>query len=219
MTLSKEGRTIMLSAAAIAVAVTAVAFMFMPLYLSWAVAVLAVIFILFIVRFFRLPAEMRLSDDDKVFSPAYGKVVVVERTYEEEYFKCDMMQVSVFMSIWDIHANWFPVGGIVRYFRHHHGKYMVAWHPKSSTDNERTTTVIESEHATVMFRQVAGILAKRIVSYAEEGHRYAQNERCGFIKFGSRLDIFLPLSAEITVRIGDKVEGARSVIARFKQEA
>lgn len=215
MTLSKEGRTIMLSALALSVAVGALALMFVPSPLSWAVVVLAVLFLSFIVRFFRLPADKLMVDDDAVYSPAYGKVVVIERTYEEEYFKCDMMQVSVFMSVWNIHANWFPVGGIVRYFRHHHGKYMVAWHPKSSTDNERTTTVVESKHAVVMFRQVAGILAKRIVSYAEEGRSYRQNERCGFIKFGSRVDVFLPLDTEITVRIGDKVKGARSVIARF----
>lgn len=215
MTLSKEGRTIMLSALALCIAAGALALMFIPSPFSWAVVVLAVLFLAFIVRFFRLPVDRHITDDDAVYSPAYGTVVVIERTYEEEYFKCDMMQVSVFMSVWNIHANWFPVGGIVRYFRHHHGKYMVAWHPKSSTDNERTTTVIESKHATVMFRQIAGILAKRIVSYAEEGRSVGQNERCGFIKFGSRLDVFLPLDTDITVRLGDKVKGARSVIARF----
>ncbi|MDE7133734.1 MAG: phosphatidylserine decarboxylase family protein, partial [Rikenellaceae bacterium] len=215
MTLSKEGRAIMLSTLAACVAVSLAAWFLIFPPLSWLVIAAAVLFLLFIVRFFRLPHIEHEVDDTKVFSPAYGTVVVVERVYEEEYFKCDMMQVSVFMSVWDVHANWFPVSGTVRYFRHHHGKYMVAWHPKSSTDNERTSIVVESIHATVLFRQIAGILAKRIVSYAREGSQYSQSDKCGFIKFGSRVDVFLPLDTRITVNIGDKVKGGQSVIACF----
>lgn len=218
MTLSKEGRVIMLSTLGICLLLGVIAYLFIPSPFCWVAVFMFFCFFLFIVRFFRLPSFKRQEDDNNVYSPAYGTVVVIERAYEEEYFKCDMMQISVFMSVWDVHANWFPVGGIVRYFRHHHGKYMVAWHPKSSTDNERTTTVIESKHATVLFRQIAGILAKRIVSYAKEGVGYRQNDRCGFIKFGSRVDVFLPLDAEVKVKLGDKVKGAQSVLASFNKE-
>ena len=120
------------------------------------------------------------------------------------------------MSIWNVHINWFPVAGTVEYFRHHHGRFLVAWHPKSSEDNERTTTVVDMGGQKVMFRQIAGLVARRIVSYARVGEPVTQNSQCGFIKFGSRVDIYLPVDADVRVRLGDKVTGSQSCIARLK---
>lgn len=174
------------------------------------------VFWILIIRFFRLPRRERIVNSDKVFAPSDGTIVVIEKTHEGEYFKDERIQVSIFMSIWNVHANWFGIGGTVRYFKHHNGKFMVAWHPKSSTENERTTIVIEGEKSTILFRQIAGLLAKRIVSYCVPGSHVGQNERLGFIKFGSRVDIFLPLDAEINVKLGDKVTGSQTEIASLK---
>ena len=141
-----------------------------------------------------------------------------EEVEEKEYFKDNRIVVSVFMSIWNVHINWFPVSGTVDYFRHHHGLFLVAWHPKSSEDNERTTTVVDMGGQKIMFRQIAGMVARRIVSYARVGHRVEQNSQCGFIKFGSRVDLFLPLDADIRVKLGDKVVGTQTLIARLKKQ-
>ena len=152
-----------------------------------------------------------------VFSPADGKIVALEEVDENEYFQGKRIVVSVFMSIWNVHINWFPVAGRIDYFRHHHGLFLVAWHPKSSEDNERTTTVVDMGGEKIMFRQIAGLVARRIVSYARVGHQVEQNTQCGFIKFGSRVDIFLPLDADIRVKLGDKVVGTQTLIARLNQ--
>lgn len=171
----------------------------------------------FILRFFRLPHRQLLQDDNCLFSPADGTIVALERTYEGEYFKDERIQVSIFMSIWNVHANWFPIAGEVKYFRHHHGNFLVANHPKSSEENERTTTVVGGERGEILFRQVAGYVARRIVSYAVEGTIIKQNSRCGFIKFGSRIDLFLPLDTDVKVKLGDKVVGTQTVIASLKK--
>ena len=134
------------------------------------------------------------------------------------FFHDTRIVVSVFMSIWNVHVNWFPVSGTVDYFRHHHGMFMVAWHPKSSEDNERTTTVIDMGGQKILFRQIAGLVARRIVSYARVGGRAEQNTQCGFIKFGSRVDLFLPTDADVQVRLGDKVVGTQTLIARLKKK-
>jgi phosphatidylserine decarboxylase len=126
------------------------------------------------------------------------------------------MQVSIFMSVWNVHINWYPMKGVVEYFRHHHGKFMVAWHPKSSTENERTTVVLNNGTTKILVRQIAGLLARRIVCYAKEGENVAQNQQMGFIKFGSRVDILLPVDTKIEVSLNQKTTGGQTVIARLK---
>jgi len=171
----------------------------------------------FVIAFFRVPCRELLADEGLVFSPCDGTVVVAEDVDEREVTGERRIQVSVFMSVTNVHVNWFPVGGRVSYFRHHHGRFMVAWHPKSSDDNEHTTTAVETAgHGTVVFRQVAGMVARRIVSYARVGSTVAQNTPCGFIKFGSRVDLYLPLDAEILVELGQRVRGSQTLIARLK---
>jgi phosphatidylserine decarboxylase len=171
----------------------------------------------FVVAFFRTPERPLLSDEETVFSPCDGTVVVCEDVTENEVTGERRIQVSIFMSITNVHQNWFPVGGRVTYFKHHNGRFMVAWHPKSSDDNERTTTAVETpSHGVVVFRQIAGMVARRIVSYAQVGETAVQNTPCGFIKFGSRVDLYLPLDAELLVGLGQKVRGGQTPIARFR---
>ncbi len=170
----------------------------------------------FVIAFFRIPKRPLLADDGIVFSPCDGVVVVAEDVIEGEVTGEKRIQVSVFMSVTNVHQNWFPVGGRVTYFKHHHGRFMVAWHPKSSDDNEHTTTAVSTPHGeTVIFRQIAGMVARRIVSYAVVGTDAVQNTPCGFIKFGSRVDLYLPPDAEVLVGLGQKVRGGQTPIARF----
>lgn len=177
---------------------------------------LLVLFWFFIVSFFREPRRVKIHDADLVFSPCDGRVVVTEVVQDDEYFHGKRLQVSIFMSVTNVHINWFPVGGIVRYFKYHPGRFLVAWHPKSSSENERTTTVVETNKGVeVMFRQIAGVVARRIVSYVKVGEHVVQNDKCGFIKFGSRIDILLPEDAKLLVEIGDGVVGTQTPIARI----
>lgn len=179
--------------------------------------VLAVLFFLTILQFFRHPTRTTKINAKHVIAPADGKVVVIERTTETEYFKDERIQVSIFMSPVNVHVNRNPIGGVVKYFQYHAGKYLVAWHPKSSTENERTTYVIENDGGTaILLRQIAGALAKRIKWYVKLGDRVAQGQEFGFIKFGSRVDVFLPLDAEIKVKLGDRPKGGETVIAVLK---
>lgn len=172
------------------------------------------IFYFFVVRFFRNPIRDLVPDNTKIISGADGKVVVIEEVIENEYFNEKRKQVSIFMSPTDVHVNWFPVGGIIKYFRHNHGFYFIASKPKSSDQNERTTTVIETpENKEILFRQIAGTVARRIVCYAKENKSVVQGEEMGIIKFGSRFDLFLPLDAEIKVELGQKVKGCETLIA------
>jgi len=178
--------------------------------------VISLILFLLVLQFFRNPNRQILSpSDNKIYAPADGKVVVIEESIENEYFKDKRLQVSIFMSPLNVHVNRNPISGIVNYIKHHEGKYLVAWHPKSSSENERTTVVIENEGAEVLLRQIAGAVAKRIVNYLEEGDQVVQGKDMGFIKFGSRVDLFLPIGTKINVEIGDKVKGNRTVIASF----
>ncbi len=188
------------------------------LNLLWFGTVMIVSFWLFIVAFFREPRRVRIHDADLVFSPCDGRVVVTEVVVDDEYFKGEMMQISIFMSVTNVHMNWVPVEGVVKYFKHHPGRFLLAWHPKSSTENERTTTVVEMKSGVeILFRQVAGYVARRIVSYMKEGNHVEQNSVCGFIKFGSRIDLLIPKSSEILVEIGDKVVGSQTPIARLRK--
>lgn len=183
---------------------------------QWTVGILSGILLLTVLQFFRNPRrEIQISDDNIVYAPADGKVVVIEEAHESEYFEDKRLQISIFMSPTNVHVNRNPIGGIVNYFKYHPGKYLVAWHPKSSTENERTTTVIANGDVEVMLRQVAGAMAKRIVNYVEEGQKVVQGADMGFIKFGSRVDLFLPLDAKIDVEMNQKVKGNRTIIARL----
>ena len=187
------------------------------LWLLITLGVVQFVFWLFIISFFRAPRRVRIHDDDLVFSPCDGRVVVTEIVKDNEYFDGEeRLQVSIFMSVTNVHINWSPVGGVVKYFKYHPGRFLVAWHPKSSTDNERTTTVVETTSGVeVLFRQIAGAVARRIVSYVKVGDKVEQNSIFGFIKFGSRIDILLPKDAKLLVEIGDKVVGTQTPIARI----
>ena len=169
------------------------------------------------VAFFREPRRVRIHDADLVFAPCDGRVVVTEVVCEEEHLHREMLQISIFMSITNVHMNWVPVGGVVEYFKYHPGRFLVAWHPKSSTENERTTTVVRMDSGhQVLFRQIAGLIARRIVSYMKPGERVEQNSVAGFIKFGSRVDVLVPKDSELLVEIGDPVVGSQTPIARLK---
>jgi len=177
------------------------------------------VFYYFVLRFFRTPERILDPDPALVFSGADGKVVVVEDVFEKEYFQEKRKQVSVFMSPTDIHVNWYPVGGKVHYFRHIQGDYIIASLPKSSDRNERTSIVIEtSQKQEVMFRQIAGTVARRIICYAKEGKIATQGDELGIIKFGSRFDLFLPLDAEILVKPGDRVIGCKTIMAKLSSD-
>lgn len=175
----------------------------------------AVIFLVLILQFFRNPRRKLSIDDTTVVAPVDGKVVVIEEVEENEFFKGKRRQVSIFMSPINVHVTRFPIGGQIVYSKYHPGKYLVAWHPKASEENERTTVVVKNDSfGTILYRQIAGALAKRIVNYAVEGNSASQGADSGFIKFGSRVDVFLPLDAEITVTLNQKVKGGIDVIAR-----
>lgn len=225
MKISKEGRVI-IPVALLVLAALATGFIFLcrwaGLFNYWVIAFWSLAALItwgFVIAFFRIPDRPLFSDDEVVFSPCDGTVVVCEDVQETEVLGEKRLQISIFMSVTNVHMNWFPVGGKVTYFKHHHGKFMVAWHPKSSDDNERTTTAVETpSNGTVVFRQVAGYVARRIVSYARVGEQAAQNTPCGFIKFGSRVDLYLPLDAEVLVTLGQKVRGSQTPIVRFKRK-
>lgn len=188
--------------------------------LLWVCAVFLLLFWFFIVAFFREPRRVRIHDADLVFAPCDGRVVVTEVVREDEYLKEEMLQISIFMSITNVHMNWVPVGGEVEYFKYHPGRFLVAWHPKSSTENERTTTVVKMPTGQrVLFRQVAGLIARRIISYMTVGHHVEQNSVCGFIKFGSRIDVLVPKESELLVEIGDPTVGSQTPIARLRKPA
>jgi phosphatidylserine decarboxylase len=169
-----------------------------------------------ILQFFRNPKRTTILNDNTVVSPVDGKVVVIEEVFEPEFFKEKRLQVSVFMSPINVHVTRYPIGGQVAYSKYHPGKYLVAWHPKASTENERTTVVVDNPtYGKVLYRQIAGALAKRIVNYAKQGDAATQGEDSGFIKFGSRVDLFLPLDTKIKVNLNQKVKGGESIIAEM----
>jgi phosphatidylserine decarboxylase len=178
-------------------------------------SILLVAFWLFIVSFFRIPSRDFTCDENAIVSPADGKVVVIEETIDTEYFNEKRLQISVFMSPANVHVNRYPFSGKVLYSKYHNGKYLVAWDPKSSTENERHSIVLENAKATVLVKQIAGALAKRIVNYAKVDESVSQNAELGFIKFGSRVDLLLPIGTKVNVKIGDQVKNGISVLATF----
>lgn len=173
------------------------------------------VFLAFVTYFFRDPKRTLLTDDNQILCPADGKVVVIEEVQMNEYFSDRRLQVSIFMSPTNVHVNRAPIAGEVKYSAYHPGKYLVAWHPKSSELNERTSIVIDNGNFDIMMRQIAGKLARRIVNYLEEGHEIGQGDQFGFIKFGSRVDLFLPLNTKIKVALGQKVKGGVTIIGEF----
>ena len=211
----KEGYNILAGLAVFFAVVNFAVFWFFPNALM-IVGIVSMVLFLLVLQFFRNPnREITLTDDNIVYAPADGKIVTVEEVVEVEYFNAKRLQVSIFMSPVNVHVNRNPVSGTVNYFRYHPGKYLVAWHPKSSTENERTTTVITNGEEEIMLRQIAGFMAKRIVNYLDVGEKVEQGTDMGFIKFGSRMDIFLPLDAKLEVKIGQKVKGNKTIIARI----
>jgi len=180
------------------------------------VLIVTIVFFLLILQFFRYPKRNITRNENYVIAPADGKVVVIERTEESEYYKDKRLQVSIFMSPINVHANWYPMSGKIKFLRYHKGKYLVAWHPKASTENERSTIVVEKDsNKTILLRQIAGALAKRIVYYPRENDLVKQGAEMGFIKFGSRVDIYLPLTAKINVELNQKTIGGVTVIAEL----
>lgn len=211
----REGYLILVLAALLLIAINVVAILFLPiLYLF--VVVASIIAFLLVLQFFRNPKrQIQQSDNNLIYSPADGKIVVIEEAEEPEYFHSKRLMISIFMSPVNVHCNRNPVSGIVKYKKYHPGKYLVAWHPKSSTENERTTVVIDNGKAEILLRQIAGAVARRIKNYLEVGQQVTQGSEMGFIKFGSRVDLFLPLDATVEVKIGQAVRGNVDVIARI----
>ena len=218
MTIHKEGiASLVISAITLAIIYSVVKH-FMPDQdvLHNVIFGICLFFFLIVLQFFRKPTRKTPINPNHIIAPADGKVVVIEEVIETEYFKGPRRQVSIFMSPINVHINFNPLSGIVSYFKYHPGKYLVAWHPKSSTENERTTVVTKHENGTeVLFRQIAGAMARRICWYVKEGDIVKQGEEFGFIKFGSRVDIYLPLNAKILVNLEDRPVGGETVIAEL----
>jgi phosphatidylserine decarboxylase len=183
------------------------------IWLSIPILVLTGLLWFWVFWFFRMPARTQTTGDNLIISPCDGKVVVIEETTETEYFNDRRIQVSIFMSPLNVHVNRYPMNGVVEYVKYHKGKYLVAWHPKSSTENERSTIVVKNSKASILIRQIAGAVARRIVTYSKQGDQAAQNAELGFIKFGSRVDLYLPLGTKINAQIGDVVQNGVNVIA------
>lgn len=217
MTLHKAGYSLLIKILLVLIALNCLTFYFIQNTPAvYTILSISVIFYLLVVNFFRFPNRRIVLDDNTILAPADGKVVVIEETEETECFKDRRIQVSIFMNIFNVHINWFPVNGIIRYFKYHKGKFSAAYLPKSSTENERTTIVIECANGkNILMRQIAGAMAKRIVSYAPEGGEARQNKHAGFIKFGSRVDLFLPVGTTINVKLGQKTTGSQTVIGTF----
>lgn len=218
MTIHKEGYTTITIAGVIYILINYLTFSFLSYNipaLAWVVFTITTGIFVFIISFFRLPKREMTSGERLVTSPCDGKVVVIEETVDEEYFKDRRLQISIFMSPANVHVNRNPMSGDVLYSQYHKGKYLVAWDPKSSTENERHSVVIHNPVATILVKQIAGAVARRIVNYLKPGQRAAQNEELGFIKFGSRVDVLLPPGTKVNVKIGDVVKGGVTVLAEM----
>ena len=211
----KEGRTILIVTALLLAALNFAIWKFAPVAF-WPLFALSVIFYIIVLQFFRNPVrEVLVAGNNLVYAPADGRVCVIEEVFEPEYFKEKRLQVSIFMSPFNVHVNRNPVSGVVNYFKYHPGKYLVAWHPKSSTENERHSVVYQLHGKQVLVKQIAGALAKRIVNYLKPGDKVKQGDEMGFIKFGSRVDLLLPTDAKIEVKMNEKVKGGVTVLGRW----
>ena len=218
MTIHREGYKYIAIATILWIGLAWLASHFIPKEFFWITAIITFgLFLVWvwIVAFFRMPFRNMVHGEDKIICPADGKVVVIEETYEPEHFKDKRLQVSIFMSPINVHVNRNPVSGVVTYMKYHPGKFLVAWHPKSSTENERTTIVIGNDRGEILLRQIAGALARRICFYVGEGDEVKQNDEFGFIRFGSRVDVFLPVGTKVDVKIGDVVKGGVTLLAHY----
>jgi len=212
----REGRWIVLITILLLLVLVIVTSLYLPYYLNYLSSALSLMVLILVLRFFRVPPRRPYLDDFVICAPADGRVVVVEKTQEEEFQMGTCMQVSIFMSIHDVHINYYPVSGSIPYKKYHPGRYLVARHPKSSQLNERCAVGMETDHGRLLVRQVAGYVARRIRCYAREGAMAKQGSEMGFIKFGSRLDLFLPMNTNIMVQAGEKVIGGITPVASFK---
>ncbi len=218
MTIHREGyRTIGISALLFG-ALNIISFTFISSTFSWLtilIFIVTLLLLLFIISFFRIPSRVLTVNNHQIIAPADGKVVVIEETFDEEFFKTKVIQISVFMSPANVHVNRNPVSGEVIYSQYHKGKYLVAWHPKSSTENERWSVAVKNNFGVILYKQIAGALAKRICNYTSVGQIIQQTDEFGFIKFGSRVDILIPLSSAIKVSLNQKVKGGVTVLASW----
>lgn len=217
----REGRRIILNSTLIILLLAVTACWLLPPGISIPILLLLTLCLLFVCRFFRVPRRIiPPSKPGAIYSPADGTIVAIEEVFVDEYLNEKRIQLSIFMSVWNVHINWYPASGEVEYFRHHPGRFLVAWNPKSSTDNERTTTVVrlaetdgEGNPFRLLYRQIAGYVARRIVYYSSENTRVTQGNQCGFIKFGSRVDLFLPIGSEVHVKLDQQVTGVETLLA------
>ena len=218
MTIHREGyRTIGIAALLFGV-INVVSFSFLTAVLPWlpsVVFIVTLILLLFIISFFRVPARLLTVNENQIVCPADGKVVVIEETVDTEYFNDKRIQVSIFMSPANVHQNRNPISGEVIYSEHINGKYLVAWHPKSSTENERWSVAVKNNYGTILYKQIAGAMARRICNYTARGQQVSQSEEFGFIKFGSRVDVLLPVGTKVNVELNQVVKGGVTVLATW----
>lgn len=222
MRIHREGiQTIVVSTVVVAVIVLLTMFFLMPRYpiLGWIISIGTLGLLIFILSFFRIPSRKHVEANDTIVAPCDGTVVVIEEVPADEYFNDRRLQLSIFMSPLNVHVNRNPVSGEVLYSQYHKGKYLVAWHPKSSTENERHSVVYRHSDREILVKQIAGALAKRIVNYLKPGDKVAQGGEMGFIKFGSRVDLLLPLDTKIDVKINEKVKGGVTILGRWESES
>lgn len=217
MYLHREGKSILITTFLVLTALVAIVHATLGQPFTWVILGISVVVFGLFAQFFRVPKRTVTAEPHEVICPADGKIVVIERVTEHEYFKDERIQVSIFMSPLNVHVQWTPIPGKVILAKYHPGLYLVAWDPKSSTDNERTTLVIKAAKHEVLFRQIAGAVARRIRYYIGEGQIVEHGEECGFIKFGSRVDVFLPLDSEICVELGQNVTGRHTVMAHLSK--
>ncbi|MFJ1490840.1 phosphatidylserine decarboxylase family protein [Capnocytophaga canis] len=212
----KEGFKIILGTFIVTAGIALLAHYFVDIFwLQKLIQGIALIFLILVLQFFRNPKRNTQRNENHIIAPVDGKVVVIEKVFEKEYFKDERLQVSIFMSPINVHVTRYAIGGEVVFSKYHPGKYLVAWHPKASEENERTTVVVENHtFGKILYRQIAGALAKRIVNYAKEGDIAIQGADAGFIKFGSRVDLYLPLDTQINVQLGQTVKGGIDVVAK-----
>jgi len=219
MTFHKEGIPSLIITIIVVAIINFLTYYFCPscTIIVWLGYLLSAFLLVTIIQFFRNPKRNIIINDNHIIAPADGKVVVIEEIVESEYFKDKRIQISIFMSPINVHINRYPISGVVKYVKYHPGLFLVAWHPKSSTDNERTTIVVEHKNGqSILFRQIAGAMARRIVNYSKVGDTAVQGDEFGFIKFGSRVDLLLPLSVKVKVGLEQKVRGRETIIAAFE---
>lgn len=216
MRIHREGYALIMLALALVLFVNGIFYKWVNVpILQYLMALIGLAFFILVVQFFRNPKRSTPNDPKAIIAPADGKVVVIEEVYEPEFLKTNCRQISIFMSPLNVHVNRNPIGGTVVYDKYHPGKFLVAWHPKSSTENERTTVAINNGKDTILFRQIAGAVARRIRYYVNTGQQVQAGAEMGFIKFGSRVDIFIPLDAQVLVKLEDRPIGGETVIARL----